>query len=76
MAAFAARLPTTSSPQWRSSSAATEPPDHIVIETSGLALPQPLLKAFGWPEIRARVTVDGVVTVVDGRGPGRGPLRP
>ena len=44
----------------------TEPPDHIVIETSGLALPQPLLKAFGWPEIRARVTVDGVVTVVDG----------
>lgn len=43
-----------------------EPPDHIVIETSGLALPQPLLKAFGWPEIKARVTVDGVVTVVDG----------
>jgi cobalamin biosynthesis protein CobW len=42
-----------------------EPPDHIVIETSGLALPQPLVKAFGWPEIRARVTVDGVVTVVD-----------
>src|SRR5262245_42340004 len=43
-----------------------DPPDHILIETSGLALPQPLLKAFGWPEIRARVTVDGVVTVVDG----------
>ncbi len=42
-----------------------EAPDHIVIETSGLALPQPLVKAFGWPEIRARVTVDGVVTVVD-----------
>ena len=40
-------------------------PDHIVIETSGLALPQPLVKAFGWPEIRARVTVDGVVAVVD-----------
>jgi len=39
--------------------------DHIVIETSGLALPQPLVKAFGWPEIRARVTVDGVITVVD-----------
>src|SRR5262249_16136148 len=38
----------------------------IVIETSGLALPQPLLKAFGWPEIRARVTVDAVVAVVDG----------
>lgn len=42
------------------------PPDHIVIETSGLALPQPLVRAFNWPEIRTRVTVDGVVTVVDG----------
>lgn len=42
------------------------PPDHIVIETSGLALPQPLVKAFNWPDIRTRVTVDGVVTVVDG----------
>ncbi len=42
-----------------------ELPDHIVIETSGLALPQPLVRAFNWPEIRARVTVDGVVTVVD-----------
>lgn len=41
------------------------PPDHIVIETSGLALPKPLVKAFGWPGIRTRVTVDGVVTVVD-----------
>ncbi|PCJ73589.1 MAG: cobalamin biosynthesis protein CobW [Rhodobacteraceae bacterium] len=41
------------------------PPDHIVIETSGLALPQPLVRAFNWPEIRSRVTVDGVVTVVD-----------
>ena len=39
--------------------------DHIVIETSGLALPQPLVAAFNWPEIRERVTVDGVVTVVD-----------
>ncbi|MEO1549858.1 MAG: cobalamin biosynthesis protein CobW [Pseudomonadota bacterium] len=42
------------------------PPDHIVIETSGLALPQPLVRAFSWPEIRTKVTVDGVVTVVDG----------
>ncbi len=42
------------------------PPDHIVIETSGLALPQPLVRAFGWPEISTRVTVDGVVAVVDG----------
>ena len=44
-----------------------QPPEHIVIETSGLALPKPLVKAFAWPEIRSRVTVDGVVTVVDGR---------
>jgi cobalamin biosynthesis protein CobW len=42
------------------------PPDHIIIETSGLALPQPLVRAFNWPEIRTRVTVDGVITVVDG----------
>ena len=42
-----------------------QPPDHIVIETSGLALPKPLVKAFTWPEIRARVTVDGVIAVVD-----------
>ncbi|MGB0660945.1 MAG: cobalamin biosynthesis protein CobW [Mangrovicoccus sp.] len=41
-------------------------PDHIVIETSGLALPQPLVRAFGWPSIRTKVTVDGVVAVVDG----------
>ncbi len=39
--------------------------DHIVIETSGLALPQPLIRAFNWPEIKAQVTVDGVVTVAD-----------
>jgi cobalamin biosynthesis protein CobW len=42
-------------------------PDHIVVETSGLALPQPLVRAFNWPEIATKVTVDGVVTVVDGR---------
>ena len=41
------------------------PPDHIVIETSGLALPKPLVQAFSWPEIRAHTTVDGVVTVID-----------
>ena len=41
------------------------PPDHIVIETSGLALPKPLVKAFGWPSVRTRVTVDGVIAVVD-----------
>ena len=42
------------------------PPEHIVIETSGLALPKPLVQAFNWPEIASRVTVDGVVAVVDG----------
>ena len=42
-----------------------DPPDHIIIETSGLALPKPLVQAFRWPEIRSRVTVDGVVAVVD-----------
>ncbi len=42
------------------------PPDHIVIETSGLALPKPLIRAFNWPEIKTRVTVDGVVAIVDG----------
>jgi cobalamin biosynthesis protein CobW len=42
------------------------PPEHIVIETSGLALPKPLVKAFNWPEIASRVTIDGVITVVDG----------
>jgi cobalamin biosynthesis protein CobW len=42
------------------------PPEHILIETSGLALPKPLVKAFNWPAIRSRVTVDGVIAVVDG----------
>ena len=42
------------------------PPDHIVIETSGLALPQPLVRAFNWPELRNRLTVDGVVALLDG----------
>jgi cobalamin biosynthesis protein CobW len=42
-----------------------EPPDHIVVETSGLALPKPLVQAFAWPEIRTRMTVDGVATVID-----------
>jgi len=41
-------------------------PDHIIIETSGLALPKPLVRAFGWPEVRTQVTVDGVVAVLDG----------
>jgi cobalamin biosynthesis protein CobW len=40
-------------------------PDHILIETSGLALPKPLLKAFDWPQIRSRITVDGVIALAD-----------
>ena len=40
-------------------------PDHIIIETSGLALPKPLLKAFDWPDLRSRITIDGVVAVAD-----------
>ena len=51
------------------------PPDHIVIETSGLALPKPLVKAFGWPSVRTRVTVDGVVAVVDAPRTRRGSSR-
>jgi cobalamin biosynthesis protein CobW len=42
------------------------PPENILIETSGLALPKPLVQAFAWPEIRASTTVDGVLTVIDG----------
>ena len=40
--------------------------DGIVVETSGLALPRPLLQALDWPAIRSRVHVNGVVTLVDG----------
>lgn len=41
--------------------------DHILIETSGLALPKPLVQAFQWPSVKSRVTVDGVIAVVDGQ---------
>jgi cobalamin biosynthesis protein CobW len=51
-------------------------PDHIVIETSGLALPKPLVQAFNWPDIRSRVTVDGVVAVVDGAAIAEGRFAP
>lgn len=40
--------------------------DHILIETSGLALPKPLVQAFNWPGIQEHCTVDAVITVVDG----------
>jgi cobalamin biosynthesis protein CobW len=52
-------------PTMRRLLARDEPPEHIVIETSGLALPKPLVKAFTWPEVRTRLTVDGVIAVVD-----------
>jgi cobalamin biosynthesis protein CobW len=51
-------------------------PDHIVIETSGLALPQPLVRAFSWPTVKHRVTVDGVVTVVDAAAVAAGRFAP
>lgn len=41
--------------------------DGILVETSGLALPEPLVAAFQWPAIRSRTRVNGVVTVVDGQ---------
>ena len=54
-------IPTIETDDWTCRSQ----PDHIVIETSGLALPKPLIKAFNWPDVRNRVTVDGVIVVVD-----------
>ncbi len=48
--------------------------DCIVVETSGLALPKPLIQAFRWPEIRTGATVDGVITVVDGDALARGEI--
>ncbi|MCH8466612.1 MAG: cobalamin biosynthesis protein CobW [Roseinatronobacter sp.] len=51
-------------------------PDHILIETSGLALPKPLLKAFDWPEIRSRITVDGVIALVDAEAVAAGRFAP
>ncbi|MGP0090148.1 MAG: cobalamin biosynthesis protein CobW, partial [Xanthobacteraceae bacterium] len=50
--------------------------EHIVIETSGLALPKPLVQAFHWPAIKSRVTVDGVVAVVDGEALAAGRVAP
>ncbi|QYK41024.1 MAG: cobalamin biosynthesis protein CobW [Paracoccaceae bacterium] len=51
-------------------------PDHILIETSGLALPKPLLKAFDWPGVRSRITVDGVVTLADAEAVAAGRFAP
>ncbi len=56
---------------------ALEPrPEHIVIETSGLALPKPLLKAFDWPDIRSKITVDGVIALADAEAVAAGRFAP
>jgi cobalamin biosynthesis protein CobW len=56
---------------------AIEPrPEHILIETSGLALPKPLLKAFDWPDIRSRITVDGVIALADAEAVSAGRFAP
>ena len=51
-------------------------PDHILIETSGLALPKPLLKAFDWPDIRSRITIDGVIALADAEAVAAGRFAP
>ena len=51
-------------------------PDHILIETSGLALPKPLLKAFDWPDIRSKITVDGVIALADAEAVADGRFAP
>ncbi|WP_299297633.1 cobalamin biosynthesis protein CobW [uncultured Tateyamaria sp.] len=51
-------------------------PEHILIETSGLALPKPLLKAFDWPDIRSRITVDGVIALADAEAVAAGRFAP
>jgi len=48
--------------------------DHIVVETSGLALPKPLLKAINWPDLKPLLTVDSVITVVDADGVATGEI--
>ena len=48
--------------------------DHIVIETSGLALPKPLIRAVNWPDLKPHVTVDAVITVVDAVGQATGEI--
>jgi cobalamin biosynthesis protein CobW len=52
------------------------PPEHILVETSGLALPKPLLKAFTWPDVRTRATVDGVIAVIDAAAVAEGRFAP
>jgi cobalamin biosynthesis protein CobW len=56
--------------------ARAQKPDHILIETSGLALPKPLLKAFDWPAIRSKITVDGVIALADAEAVAAGRFAP
>ena len=51
-------------------------PEHIIIETSGLALPKPLLSAFDWPDIRSKITVDGVIALADAEAVADGRFAP
>jgi len=76
MVASAARSPTTSFRPSRSLLSRKVRPDHILIETSGLALRKPLLKAFDWPEIRSRITVDGVIALADAEAVAAGRFAP
>ena len=39
--------------------------EHVLIETSGLALPTPVMRALAWPEIRNDFHLDSVLAVVD-----------
>lgn len=48
--------------------------DHIIIETSGLAMPKPLIRAVNWPDLKPHITIDAVVTVVDAVGVATGEL--
>ena len=53
-----------------------ETPEHILIETSGLGRAKPLLKAFDWPAIRSRITVDGVIALADAEAVAAGRFAP
>ncbi|MCG8235822.1 cobalamin biosynthesis protein CobW [Tenacibaculum finnmarkense] len=48
--------------------------DHIVIETSGLSMPKPLVKAVNWPDLKPHITIDAVITVVDAVGVATGEI--
>jgi len=42
------------------------PIESIIIETSGLALPIPLIQALNWPEIRSSIYLEVVVGILNG----------